>query len=121
MFTVGLTDRIHGSLGTEVTQGESMAKAKVQKSETVVTLELNGEEAGYLLDLLSAHVGGPLTLEREPLGSIRVALAEAGVERRYAFNTAYQGHYAVLYHANPNSVRIYPETDDPDETFFPAN
>lgn len=77
-----------------------MAKASI-KTNPVITLTLDEEEAGYLLDLLSDHVGGSLTLDLAPLGRIRLALNDAEVERLYAFNSN-QGYgtrnvtYAVL-------------------------
>ena len=68
-------------------------------SETVITrvqLTLNAEEAGYLLDLLTAHVGGELTEPSGPLGNILGALKGAKVKRIYARNS--KGNvYASLY------------------------
>lgn len=76
-----------------------MAEA-VEVAEKIVsgyTLTLNPEEAGYLLDLLSAHVSGPLTMTTDPLGAIRVALAQAGVKRLLARNiNVADRQYAVL-------------------------
>lgn len=76
-----------------------MAKVTAKKVVQSYTVELDAEEAGYLLELLMAHVGGTLTLEGQPLGNIRVALEEADVERIEAEN--YQGagswsRYAAL-------------------------
>ena len=74
-----------------------MAKAKA-KIVVDVTLKLDAEEAGYLLDLLSAHVGGNLCLEDEPLGRIRIALEGVAVRRLYAVNKQRTGsRYAALY------------------------
>lgn len=66
------------------------------KKKTTVKLELDSEEAGYLFDLLYAHVGGPLTLRDFPLGRIREALDDAGVTRLYAVNLARSEHYPTL-------------------------
>ena len=64
-----------------------MATAELKAiTVTRVTLTLDTEEAGYLLDLLLHHVAGHLTSDDEPLGSIRVALETSGVERRRAWN-----------------------------------
>ena len=52
-----------------------------------VNLDLDPIEAGCLLDLLMAHVGGPATKDREPLGRIRVALLQAEVQRAKMENT----------------------------------
>jgi len=59
-------------------------------------LFLDAEEAGFLKDLLCAHVAGRLTLDAEPLGRIRKALM--GVNRRLARKSLEYGHdgYAVL-------------------------
>lgn len=59
-----------------------MAKAKKSKKVTV-KLTLTGHEAGALLDVLSAHVGGLATCDEEVLGRIRVALKSTEVERVY--------------------------------------
>lgn len=48
-----------------------------------ILLALDSEEAGYLLDLLSAHVGGTLTINDAPLGRVRKALEGADVRRLY--------------------------------------
>lgn len=77
-----------------------MAEASIE-TNPVITLTLDEEEAGYLLDLLSAHIGGGLTRDLAPLGRIRLALNDAEVERVHAFNSN-QGYgtrnvtYAVL-------------------------
>lgn len=76
-----------------------MAHAE-QKTETVVTgvtLDLDPEEAGYLIDLLSAHVGGSLTTNAQPLGRIRAALVAAGVTRHNAWNSRGRQTYASLF------------------------
>ena len=65
-----------------------MAEVTQVKTVAEYQLTLSAEEAGYLLDLLTAHVGGELTLDREPLGAIRLALKDAGVSRKYAHNAA---------------------------------
>lgn len=71
-----------------------MASMKTVKSATIYVLELDEEEAGYLKDLLAAHVGGTLTTDRQPLGRIRVALED--VPRLHAVNSRISGAYAVL-------------------------
>lgn len=68
--------------------------AEAQKK--AVALILDTEEAGYLLDLLDAHVGGGLTQDEEPLGRIRAALVDSGVRRLYARNRTI-GEYASLF------------------------
>lgn len=71
--------------------------ATVEKVEIVgVVLTLDKEEAGYLLDMLLAHVGGELTFDGEPLGRIREALKESGIKRLHAKNTN-SGRYASLH------------------------
>lgn len=62
-----------------------------------VTLTLDTEEAGYLIDLLAAHVGGSLLDASEPLGRIRQALRAAGVERRHAVARPNGQSYAAIY------------------------
>lgn len=69
-----------------------MAEASI-KTNPVITLTLDEEEAGYLLDLLSAHVGGSLTRDHAPLARIRLALNDAEVERLRALN--YNQGYGV--------------------------
>lgn len=70
-----------------------MAGFSIQEDEIIVTtlvLRLDEEEAGYLYDLLKAHVAGPL-VHGGALGRIGKALeaavdTSAGIERRYAYN-----------------------------------
>ena len=77
-----------------------MAQAEIE-TETVVTetivLTLDAQEAGYLLDLLSAHVGGSLTTSDQPLGRIRSALHSAKVKRINAWNQRGSTVYASLF------------------------
>lgn len=74
-----------------------MAKVTAKKVVQSYTVEMDVEEAGYLLELLMAHVGGTLMLEGQPLGNIRIALEEAGVERIEAENYQRVGfQYAAL-------------------------
>ena len=73
-----------------------MAEVTRVKTVTAYHLTLSPEEAGYLLDLLSAHVGGELTYDDNPLGAIRMALRDAEVERKYAARKDSLGPYAVL-------------------------
>ena len=61
------------------------------------TLELDGEEAGFLLDLLGAHVGGTLVSGGQPLGRVLDKLEHQGVLRFYAKNFA--SGYANLHDA----------------------
>lgn len=72
-------------------------------SATSVTLTLDTEEAGYLLDLLTSHVAGHLTLDEAPLGRVREALEVSGVAVKRAHNANemtdegdYTRPYAVL-------------------------
>jgi hypothetical protein len=39
-----------------------------------VTLVIDKEAAGYLVDLLNAEIAGKITTDREPLGRVRLAL-----------------------------------------------
>jgi hypothetical protein len=48
-----------------------------------VVLVLDAEEAGFLLHLLRAGVGGSLVNTYAPLARVGVALMRAGVKRRY--------------------------------------
>jgi len=61
-----------------------MAKLETETQVTYV-LTLDAEEAGYLKDLLSAHIAGGMTSGVQPLGRIRVALAD--VERMYLYDS----------------------------------
>jgi hypothetical protein len=40
----------------------------------VINLKIDKEAAGYLVDLLNAQIGGRATIDREPLGRVRMAL-----------------------------------------------
>ncbi len=74
-----------------------MAHAKTVKT-VEVTLTLDEDEAGYLLDMLSAHVAGSLINDHEPLGRIRNALKDANAVRKYAIKESAYGDrgYAVI-------------------------
>jgi hypothetical protein len=61
-----------------------------------IVLELDEEEAGYLLDLLLAHVAGPLvTNPHQPLWRVHTAMREARAKRIRARNGT-PGFMAVL-------------------------
>jgi len=71
-----------------------MAKATMETSPpvtipgvTMVTLTLDEQEAGYLLELLHAHVAGSLASTGRPLDRIRVALKAVNVTRLIAYNS----------------------------------
>lgn len=72
-----------------------------------VALFLDAEEAGYLKDLLRAHVGGTLTTRMQPLARIRMALKD--VPRRLARrgDRAYSQPYAVLEPYNDDLAEAY--------------
>lgn len=40
----------------------------------MITLVIDKEAAGYLVDLLNSEVAGKITTDREPLGRVRLAL-----------------------------------------------
>lgn len=46
---------------------------KIEITE-VISLKIDKEAAGYLVDLLNSQVGGRATIDREPLGRVRMAL-----------------------------------------------
>lgn len=50
------------------------------------TLTMDPEEAGYLYDLMMAHVAGDLVDHHEPLGRIITALNHSSIQRIYAHN-----------------------------------
>lgn len=68
-----------------------------------VTLLLDSEEAGYLLNALTEHLGGVLLTKDAPLGRIRSALQEAGVKEVHADPHHLHEGYPSLYGA-PGSV-----------------
>jgi hypothetical protein len=83
--------------------------AKATKAEvTTVTLELDEEEAGYLRDLLFAHVAGSLINPGQPLGRISRALAAAEVKRISAYNYNEHGAkgagHACLYRTRADAA-----------------
>jgi hypothetical protein len=80
-----------------------MASAS-KETTTVVTLTLDVEESGYLLNLLTAHVGGRLTIGSQPLGRISAVLEDAGVEGIRAYNANGSGVYAALYRSHDDAV-----------------
>jgi len=45
-------------------------------NDEMITLNLDKEAAGYLVDLLYAQIGGRATVTGEPLGRVREALDE---------------------------------------------
>jgi hypothetical protein len=60
-------------------------------SEEMITLVIDKEAAGYLVDLLNAEVAGKITTDREPLGRIRLALDKIrfGNDSSQAFKRQY--------------------------------
>lgn len=75
-----------------------MADAEIEVIKTTrVTLAMDEEEAGYLLDALSAHLAGSLVNSNNPLGKVRMALEEAKVQRIRAWRIKGLGDYAALY------------------------
>jgi hypothetical protein len=60
-----------------------MAEArKVMPTEPAFHLTLDADEAGYLQELLYAHIGGGLTTWGQPFGRILEALSDAGAPHR---------------------------------------
>jgi hypothetical protein len=75
----------------------------------VVSIKIDKEAAGYLVDLLSGHVGGRATLDTEPLGRIRLALNAVrfsegpdAFDRRYLVNHPTDQKYPNL--ARPDDL-----------------
>lgn len=75
-----------------------MADAEIAEVKTTrVTLVMDEEEAGYLLDVLTRHLAGTLVGETRPLGSIRLALKAAQVQQIKAWRVKGIGDYAAIY------------------------
>lgn len=60
-----------------------MATATATTEIKEVTLTLTGDEASHLVTLLVAHVAGEASLVGAPLGDVRMALRDAGVNRTF--------------------------------------
>lgn len=80
----------------------------------VIPLMIDREAAGYLIDLLNAHVAGKATCHGEPLGRVRQALdvlryySDHGVSREYLVSLPTDQSYPNLARANdPDTIARY--------------
>lgn len=75
-----------------------MADAEQEVVKQVrVTLHMDEEEAGYLLNALGSHIAGSLVSYNQPLGKVRTALKDAGVQEIKAWRVKGIGDYAAIY------------------------